>query len=245
MSLLRNKSGEEIRELIEAARLDVEADNLKKAGEKIHQAISIAKKTSSEELLKQILEFIEGFTYSGEAQLIDLSPIVTNGFILDIGGGGQGIIGKLNGRQVVAIDKNERELKETQNEALKVVMDATDLKFLSQSFDVCASFFSLMYVQKKAHLKVFREAHRVLKENGRFLLWDVEMPKKFGDYKAFMVRLEVRLPDGEMEAGYGVKWQEQNIEHFKELAKKTMFKIVDEWRKGEIFYLELSKKARA
>ena len=58
---------------------------------------------------------------------------------------GEGIIGNLNGNQVVAIDKNERELKETQNEALKIVMDATELKFLSQSFDVCTSFFSLMY----------------------------------------------------------------------------------------------------
>jgi ubiquinone/menaquinone biosynthesis C-methylase UbiE len=240
---MRDAGEEEIKHLIEAARLDVEVDNLKRAGEKIHQAISIAKKTGREELLKQILEFIERFTYSGETQLIDLSPIVTNGFILDIGGGGQGIIGKLNGRQVVAIDKNERELKETQNEALKVVMDATNLKFLPNSFDVCTSFFSLMYMPKKVHLKVFSEVHCVIKENGKFLLWDVEMPKRFGDYKAFMVRLKVKLPDEELEAGYGVKLQEQNIEHFKEIAKKTMFKIVDEWKKGEIFYLELSKKA--
>ena len=231
-----------IEKLLKAAELDIEADNLKEAGEKIHQAIKITKNIGNEELLNKIMGFIQGFTYSVETQSIELNPIETDGSILDIGGGGRGIIGKLNGKQVVAIDKNERELEETQNEALKVVMDATDLKFLSESFDVCTSFFSLMYIPKNNHQKVFNEAHRVLKDNGKLLIWDVKIPERFGDYKAFMVRLKVRLPDEEIEAGYGVKWQEQNIEHFKELAQKTKFKIMNEWSKGEIFYLEMSKE---
>ena len=231
-----------IRELIKAAKLNVDADNLKEAGKKIHQALEIAKNIRSEELLSQINEFIQEFTYSVETQAIELNPIGTDGFILDIGGGGEGIIGKLNGKQVVAIDRSKRELEETQNEALKVVMDATDLKFLSQSFDFCTSFFSLMYIPKSSHLKVFKELYRVLKDNGRFLLWDVEIPKRFGDFKAFIVRLRVELPDEEIEAGYCVEWQEQNIEYFKELARKTKFKIVNELSKGEIFHLEMSKE---
>ncbi len=90
-------------------------------------------------------------------------------------------------------------------------------------------------------MKVFREAYRVLKNYGKFLVWDVRIPEKRGDYKAFMVRLKVRLPNEEIEAGYGVGWKLQNIEYFKELAKETKFKIIDEWSKGEIFYLEMSK----
>jgi len=237
-------SGEErkIKKLLKAAELDIEADNLKEAGEKIHQAIQIAKNIGNEELLNQIMEFIQEFTYSIEPQSIELNPIETDGFILDIGGGGQGIIGKLNDKQVVAIDKSERELEETKNEALKVVMDATDLKFLPESFDTCTSFFSLMYIPRNKHLKVFEEVHRVLKDRGKFLIWDVKIPKRIGDYKAFMIHLRVRLPHDEIEAGYGVKWQKQNIEHFKELAKKTKFKIKNEWIKDEIFYLEMSKE---
>lgn len=231
----------EIRKLLEDAERNIEADDLKEAGEKIEQAMQIAKNTGSKELVKQIMGFIEGFSHSTEMQSIELSPIKTDGFILDIGGGGEGIIGKLNGKQVIAVDTSERELLGTQNEALKVVMDATDLKFLPESFDVCTAFFSLMYIANDKHLKVFKEVHRVLKKGGKFLVWDVRIPEKRGDYKAFIVRLKVKLPNEETEAGYGVKWQTQGIEHFKELAKKTRFKITSEWGEGEIFYLEMSK----
>ncbi|NIO38543.1 methyltransferase domain-containing protein [Candidatus Bathyarchaeota archaeon] len=233
----------EVRKLIDNAERHIMADDLDKAGEKLHQAIQIAKDIGNEELLNQILGFTQKFTYSTEIQSIELGRIETDGFILDIGGGGEGIIGKLNGRQVIAIDTSERELQGTQNDALKVVMDATDLKFLPESFDVCTAFFSFMYVPKNKRLKVFEEAHRVLRNNGKLLIWDVKIPEKFGDYKAFMVRLKVRLPNEETEAGYGVKWQTQNIAYFRDLAQKTKFKVVSEWSKGEIFYLEMWKEA--
>jgi SAM-dependent methyltransferase len=176
-----------------------------------------------------------------ETKPIEMSPVETDGLILDIGGGGEGIIGKLNGRQVVAVDTSERELQETENEALKVIMDATDLKFLPKSFDVCTAFFSLMYVPKNKHLEVFKEAHRVLKENGRFLLWDARTLKKHEEYKCFMVFLKVQLPDQLVETGYGAKWPTEGIEHFKKLAYQTNFKVIREWSKGDLFHLELSK----
>jgi SAM-dependent methyltransferase len=231
----------EVRKLIEEAKLDIKADDLKEAGEKLHKAIKIAKNIGNEELLNRIFEFVQEFTYSTKTQSIELSPIEMEGLILDIGGGGQGIICKLNGRQVIAVDTSERELRETQNEALKVRMDATDLKFLPEAFDVCTSFFSLMYIPNDKHLKVFREVYRVLKNYGKFLVWDARIPEKHGDYKAFMIRLKVRLPNEEIEAGYGVGWKPQNIEYFKELAQKTKFEIISEWSEGEIFHLEMSK----
>ena len=115
-----------------------------------------------------------------EIKSIEMDPIETDGLILDIGGGGEGIIGKLNGKQVIAVDTSERELQETVSESLKVVMDATDLKFLPKSFDVCTAFFSLMYIPKNKHLEVFKEVHRVLKDNGRFLLWDARTREEQG-----------------------------------------------------------------
>ncbi|AZR74869.1 hypothetical protein BBF96_08035 [Anoxybacter fermentans] len=166
----------------------------------------------------------------------------TNGFILDLGGGGEGIIGKLNGRQVVAIDMREEELQEIKNDALKIVMDARNLKFLPESFDICTSFFSLMYIPESDHVKVFKEVYQVLKSNRKFLIWDVEIPEKQKGYDIFVVQLKIFLPNEEIETGYGVKWdKQQNSEYFKKLAKETGFKLINEWHKDKIFYLEMVK----
>ncbi len=174
---------------------------------------------------------------------VELKPIDTQGFILDIGGGGEGIIGKLNGKQVVAIDIKEEELLETKNEALKIVMDARKLQFLPESFDVCTAFFTFMYIKKKDHYTVFKEIKRVLKRDGRFLLWDVVIPEREEDYNIFAVHLKIKIKNEIIETGYGVKWDNtQDINHFKELAKETNFDVIKEWQKDEIFYLEMIKK---
>ena len=172
-----------------------------------------------------------------------MKPLETNGFILDIGGGGEGIIGSLNGNQVVAIDKRIEELQETKNDSLKMVMDATDLKFLPQSFDAATSFFSLMYIKTDHHITVFEDVHKVLKEGGKFYIWDVRIPPRHADKKVFVIPLEVLLPGGKVETGYGVGWEnkEQDLKYFKDLAGKTDFQIISEWIKDEIFYLELIK----
>lgn len=181
-------------------------------------------------------------SYTIEIQTVEVGRIETDGLILDVGGGGEGIIGRLNGKQVVAVDTREAELMETRNEALKVVMDAGDLKFLPKSFEVCTAFFSFMYIPKKLHQKVFQEVFRVLKDNGRFLVWDVRIPENTGGYKAFIVRLKVKLPNEEVETGYGVRWQTQSLEHFKDLAGLTGFKVTKELSKNEIVHLEMQKQ---
>jgi hypothetical protein len=86
---------EEIRKLVKDAKFYVEAEDLKKAGEKLHEAIRIAESTGNKEKLDQIMEFIQGFTYSTKTQTVELSPMKIDGFVLDIGGGGQGVISRL------------------------------------------------------------------------------------------------------------------------------------------------------
>jgi ubiquinone/menaquinone biosynthesis C-methylase UbiE len=179
-----------------------------------------------------------------EKQSIEMNPIETDGFVLDIGGGGEGIIGKLNGRKVTAIDKRTDELEKTNNDSLKIVMDVTDMKFLPSSFEVVTSFFSLMYIKNIDHSKVFQEVHKVMKNGGKFFIWDVSIPPKNIDKSIFVIPLEIILPNDIIETGYGTKWdnKEQNLQYFKELAGRTKFKIVDEWFRDEIFHLELMKR---
>lgn len=86
----------EIKVLLEKAEKDIATDNLKDAGDKISQALEKARKMGNHSIITEIMEFIKSFSYSPESQAIELSRIKTEGFILDIEGGGEGIIGKLN-----------------------------------------------------------------------------------------------------------------------------------------------------
>jgi len=233
-----------ISQLIKEAESNIEVGNHEEAEHRLLQAWGIAKQTRNLTLTSKITNLCGKIgLFLITTQSIELSPLETKGFILDIGGGGEGIIGKLNGTQVVAIDTSESELAETKNEALKVVMDATDLKFLPNSFDICTAFFSLMYIPKSRHSKVFEQAHRVLKDNGQFLLWDVQIPRTKKEYRQFIVPLKVQLPDKTVETGYGARWQTQDINYFKELAKEHKFKVADEWSTGETFHLKMLKES--
>ena len=55
--------------------------------------------------------------------------------------------------------------------------------------------------------------------------------------------LQVQLPDETVGTGYGVKWQTQDINHFKKLAKERKFTVVDEWSKGETLHLKMLKES--
>ena len=94
---------------------------------------------------------------------------------------------------------------------------------------------------KSQHSRVFQEVHRVLKDKGRFLIWDVRIPIAEENFEQFIVPLKIRIPEEIIETGYGVKWQVQDIEHFKQLAQETGFTILEEWSRDEIFHLDLRK----
>lgn len=68
--------------------------------------------------------------------------------ILDIGGGGEGIIGRIYQSQVTAIDNRQEELDEAPEGFTKLLMDACDLKFEDSSFDNVSLFYTLMYIDK-------------------------------------------------------------------------------------------------
>ncbi len=77
---------------------------------------------------------------------------------------------------MVAIDLYSWGMRRTPAGPLKIVMDATDLKFLDNSFETVTSFFTLMYMSPEQQEKAAREAYRVLKPGGVFRIWDVELP---------------------------------------------------------------------
>jgi len=176
---------------------------------------------------------------------IDLTDFELKGRILDIGGGGEGIIGQLKGEQVVAIDRLESELKEAApGDYLKIIMDAKDLQFLDETFDTVTAFFTLMYIPLSDHRKIFQEIYRVIKKGGEFVIWDFKIPKRESSDKEFYgLYLEVKIEEKEISTGYGTKWdKEQDLEYYLKLGTSIGFKSVEKKIINEIFYLKFQKE---
>ena len=176
-----------------------------------------------------------------EQQTIEISPLKTDGFILDIGGGGEGIIAKLNGMQVAAIDVRPSELEETDNDSLKIVMDATDLKFLDDTFTAATAFYTMIYIPNDEKPKVLAETYRVLRPGGRLHIWDTDIPAESGDKKHFVIPLRIVMPDETVETGYGSSLKEQSAQTLRELAVDAGFKTSKVEAGEHTFYLELEK----
>jgi len=177
-------------------------------------------------------------------QKVNLNNIKLEGLILDIGGGGEGVIGQFKKDQVIAIDHNKRELEEAPEGGVKIIMDAGELKFLNNSFDTVTSFFTLMYIPKSEHKKIFKEIYRVLKKDGHLVLWDVIIPKRENKiHEMFSLPLKIKIDDKELDTGYGVFWgkKEQSLEYFQKLSIKVGFSEVKFKSDDQIFYLRVKK----
>src|SRR5947208_1591205 len=106
--------------------------------------------------------------------------------------------------QVIAIDLSKRELEEAPAGPLKIVMDATDLKFLDTSFDTATAFFSLMYMRPAVQQRVFAETFRVLTRGGRWLIWDAVIPRAMeDDTRGPVFRFRFQLPGKVVPTVYG------------------------------------------
>jgi len=158
---------------------------------------------------------------------LEIRSFPGGGDVLDIGGGGEGIIGKLKGPRVVAIDRSKDELAEAPEGPLKIVMDARELQFLDGVFSAATAFFSLMYFRDQSDLQsAFTEACRVLKPGGRLRIWDVDMaafPET--DKSVFAVRVRCVVNGEVCEAVYGAPWpsQPRDRNYYRTLAEAAGF----------------------
>jgi SAM-dependent methyltransferase len=183
------------------------------------------------------------FTY--ELQALPVPDFPTGpGWILDIGGGGEGIIGRIKGRQVVAIDLYSWGMRRTPPGPLKVVMDATDLKFLDHSFDTVTSFFTLMYMNPDQQEKALREAFRVLSPGGRIMIWDVQLPVAPSPKQDLvMYRFRFHLPAETVETGYGTSFPKKPLDmaYYSQLVRTAGFMVEEQETAGNTFRLVARK----
>ena len=184
--------------------------------------------------------------YHFEPVVLEIKDFDSAGFVLDIGGGGEGVIGRLKGKDVVAIDIRPDELQEAADGPLKIVMDARDLKFLDGSFNAATAFFSLMYIKNQEdQRKVFEEACRVLKPGGSLRIWEVDLAERpETDKEFFILVLRYRVGDSEIGTGYGARWptEPRGAEYYIALAEDAGFQHVRTERNEHTFYLLFKKR---
>jgi SAM-dependent methyltransferase len=173
-----------------------------------------------------------------------LEDFPSTGWILDLGGGGEGVIGLLKGRDVVAIDRRESELDEAPAGPLKIVMDARELRFRDASFQHVTAFFTMCYVSRDDHEAVLREAWRVLAPGGELRIWGVVFPESLPAGKDILViPVVVELPDARVDTAYGVKWtsEERDLVHYEGLARLIGFELVSCREDPPALFLHLKK----
>ncbi len=161
------------------------------------------------------------------------------GRILDLGGGGEGVIGRVYGGQVTAIDTRQEELDEAPDGFEKVVMDARQLTFDDATFDHVTAFFTMMYISTSDHEQVLREAYRVLKTGGCLHVWDTAIETA----QPFVVQLDIDADGTPVHTGYGIHDEDaaQDARWFKELCEKVGFGHVTVVQTGPLFALRAEK----
>lgn len=161
------------------------------------------------------------------------------GTILDIGGGGEGIIGRIYQSQVTAIDNRQEELDEAPEGFTKLLMDACDLKFEDSIFDNVSLFYTLMYIDKNKHNKVIKEAYRVLKKGGELYIWDTII----NEANPFLVELNIDIGDSIVNTTYGVYKDNafEDKDYYKSICEELGFYLIAEFLYNNQFYLHFKK----
>lgn len=164
------------------------------------------------------------------------------GSILDIGGGGEGIIGRVYGAQVTAIDNRQEELDEAPDCCKKILMNAEDLAFPDRTFDNVTFFYSLMYMDKETQEKALGEAARVLKQGKQLVIWDTAIDSAYPE--PFLAELAVDANGEAVHTTYGVIKDDgaQDSGRFIAFCREKGLELTEKEENGTDFQLCFRKK---
>lgn len=163
------------------------------------------------------------------------------GSILDIGGGGEAVIGQIYKDRVTAIDNRQEELDEAPDCCVKQLMDATELCFPDNSFDNVTFFYTLMYMTEEVQRKSICEAARVLKAGKLMSIWDCDISSAFSE--PFIVDLDIKTDNNTIHADYGiVKKDTQSSDSIIHILEQEGFSIEYFQKKDGQFHIQCKKE---
>jgi ubiquinone/menaquinone biosynthesis C-methylase UbiE len=165
-------------------------------------------------------------TTASPTQRIILDALPMDRLILDIGGGGEGLVSRISGKHVCAVDYRMSEILEARIHnppANWFVSDARHLPFRQNSFDIATLWFSLGYMRDWATKEqVLSRVLETLRAGGELSILASRIDCR-EDY--FIFNALFTLPDGTTsKVGYGVKGnQKQTLTRVYSLLRKVGF----------------------
>jgi ubiquinone/menaquinone biosynthesis C-methylase UbiE len=197
---------------------------------------SSPKKPKFFQLISYISQLFLKRTHKIEVQTIPEKSVI------DIGGGGEGIIARIGKERVTAVDKFQSEIDEAKPkapEAKWIIADARNLEFPNEHFDHATAFFSFMYMSNKDKEDIIREVKRVIKGGGEFWIWDAVIRKTKG---VFLIKIKVILPDKQVvKTAYGVSSKVQKIDSISSLLEDEGFRVEIIESKKNWYFLKAKK----
>ncbi len=139
----------------------------------------------------------ESDIFTTPVQRIPLRYLPEEGLVLDIGGGGEGLVSRLEGERVCAVDILLNKIREVRIYGVRsqwIQGDARNLGIRDRTFDIVACWFSLGYLSEvDAKRQVLVEGHRVLRTEGLLSIIGMSIP---GDVVKHVFDAEFIFPDG-------------------------------------------------
>jgi SAM-dependent methyltransferase len=184
-------------------------------------------------------------SFSTPLQSIHLPELPAHGLIIDIGGGGEGLVSRIGEARVCAVDINMNEIREAQIHGSApqwILCDGRALCFQNEVFDTATMWFSLDYMNdwKTKHAAIL-EAHRTLKPAGTISVLSSRITCV---ENRFVLKLLYSLPDGTVgQTGYGVKGnQGQTVERTSKLLRDLGFRPTEIEDNEHWFHIEAVKE---
>ncbi|MHA1480428.1 MAG: class I SAM-dependent methyltransferase [Candidatus Thorarchaeota archaeon] len=177
-------------------------------------------------------------------QEITLDKIPGSGLIIDIGGGGEGLVSRIEGTRVCAVDIRMSEIREARIHnppANWFACDGQRLCFNDCSFQIATLWFSLGYMSDwRIKENVMKEVHRVLEKDG---LVSIRASKIDCDEERLVFRVIYTLPNGTLsQTGYGIKGnQNQTFSTISKMLVDSNFEIVKQVDSSHWFQITARK----
>ena len=183
-------------------------------------------------------------SFATPSQSIALERIPRKGLILDIGGGGEGLVSRLEGQRVCAVDIRFDKIQEARLYDVHsqwTLADACSSCFRDASFKVATFWFSMGYFHNsELKFAALAEAYRCMKEDAVLSIIAVKITS---NEKKHVFNARFALPDGSIsQIGFAVRGkQNQTMATVSKLVKSAGFKIIQAEEYDYWFKIEAQK----